>query len=437
MNEKPSSGGPRAAFVAAVSAAAAALAGLFFHAGFRGVLYDSYHYFVLSQIVSTEGPGNLFSRVRGYGYPLFAAAATGFTAPSAETTRALAAAAQVLIYLATSCYAARVAERLFGSRRLFLAIYAVMALNPIVLVRATELLSDALSASLVGISLFVSLEPDHASRRAFLAFLAAGLAVAVRPANLALLPALAILWLLRGRQYRQPVVRNLALGGAAVVLTLLPQLHGNVKAYGEWSPLPAGNLYREQVRWGTGILKYATLVVPGQEPNLVYGNPLRPEGVAGPREFLRQRPLAYLKTLGAHAFAFVDQDLPFTYIVNPRPAYRWPLSLSNYAFLFLSGMGLTVLLLRERTTPAGLYGAGAALLGLALFAVYLPVAVENRFSLPLYVLLPPAAVYGVAWLSERRSGTIVALAIAGGGFIGACVQISIWLTKQAPYLAGR
>ncbi len=100
-------------------------------------------------------------------------------------------------------------------------------------------------------------------------------------------------------------------------------------------------------------------------------------------------------------------------------------------------MGLTVLLLRERTTPAGLYGAGAALLGLALFAVYLPVAVENRFSLPLYVLLPPAAVYGVAWLSERRSGTIVALAIAGGGFIGACVQISIWLTKQAPYLAGR
>ncbi len=317
MNEKPSSGGPRAAFVAAVSAAAAALAGLFFHAGFRGVLYDSYHYFVLSQIVSTEGPGNLFSRVRGYGYPLFAAAATGFTAPSAETTRALAAAAQVLIYLATSCYAARVAERLFGSRRFFLAIYAVMALNPIVLIRATELLSDALSASLVGLSLFVSLEPDHASRRAFLAFLAAGLAVAVRPANLALLPALAILWLLRGRQYRQPVVRNLALGGAAVVLTLLPQLHGNVKAYGEWSPLPAGNLYREQVRWGTGILKYATLVVPGQEPNLVYGNPLRPEGVAGPREFLRQRPLAYLKTLGAHAFAFVDQDLPFTYIVEP------------------------------------------------------------------------------------------------------------------------
>jgi len=95
-----------------------------------------------------------------------------------------------------------------------------------------------------------------------------------------------------------------------------------------------------------------------------------------------------------------------------------------------------VLLFEGRKTPARLYGAGAALIGLACVAVYLPVAVENRFSLPLYVLLPPAAVYAVGWLAGRRSGSIVALAIAGGGFVAACVQISLWLTKQAPYLAG-
>ncbi len=189
----------------------------------------------------------------------------------------------------------------------------------------------------------------------------------------------------------------------AVALALLPQVYGNARAWGEWSPLPVGGLYREQVRWGTGILKYATLVVPGQEPTLVYRNPLRPEGVAGPREFLRQRPLAYLRTLAAHGFAMLDQDLPFTYVVDPRPTYRWPLSLSNYAFLYLAGLGLAVLLLRERRTPAGLYAAGAALLGLACVAVYLPVAVENRFSLPLYVLLPPAAVYGRR-LAGRRAG---------------------------------
>ncbi len=436
MNEHPGPVGRRAVFVAAVSTAAAALAGLFFHAGFRGVIYDSYHYYVLSQIVSSEGLGNLFSRVRGYGYPLFAAAVTGFTAPSPETTRALAATAQVLLYLATSFYAARVAERVFRSRRAFDATFAVMALNPIVLIRATELLSDALSACLVGLALFVSIEPDRPSRRALLAFLAAGFAVAVRPANLAFLPALAVLWLFRGRQYQERGFRPLALGALAVALTVLPQLYLNVKAYGEWSPLPAGGLYREQVRWGTGILKYGTLVVPGREPTLVYRNPMRPEGVAGPREFLRRRPLAYVRTLAAHGFAMIDQDLPFTYIQNPRPAYRWPLSLANYAFYYFAGLGLVVLLFEGRKTPARLYAAGAALLGLACVAVYMPVAVENRFSLPLYLLLPPAAVYGVAWLSGRRSGTIVALVIAGGGFVAACVQVSLWLTKQAPYLAG-
>jgi hypothetical protein len=436
VSESTAPGGRRFAFVAAVSVAAAALAAVLFHAGFRGVLYDSYHYWVLSQIVSTEGLANLFSRVRGYGYPLFAAAATGFTAPSPEATRALAAAAQFLLYLGTCFYAARVTERIFRSRRAFFATYTVMALNPIVLIRATELLSDALSASLVGLSLFVSVEPDRPSRRALLAFLAAGLAVAVRPANLALLPALGVLWLLRGRQYQEPALRHLALGALAVAVTLLPQLLGNIKAYDEWSPLPAGHLYRDQVRWGTRILKYGTLVVPGQEPTLVYENPLRPEGVDGPREFLRRRPVAYLRTLGAHAFAMIDQDLPFTYIQNPRPAYRWPLSLGNYAFFYLAGLGILVLLFEGRKTPARLYAAGAALLGLACVAVYLPVAVENRFSLPLYVLLPPAAVYAVGWLSARRSGTVVALAIAGGGFVAACVQISLWLTKQAPYLAG-
>ena len=319
MNEHPGPGGRRAVVVAVVCTAAAALAGLFFHAGFRGVVYDSYHFYVLSQIVSTEGLGNLFSRVRGYGYPLFAAAVTGFTAPSPETTRALAATAQVLLHLATSFCAARVAERIFRPRRLFEATFAVMALNPIVLIRATELLSDSVSASLGGLALFVSIEPGRASRRVLLAFLAAGLAVAVRTANLALLPALVILWLLRGRQYQEPALRDLALAALAVALTVVPQLYGNLKAYGEWSPLPANHLYREQVRWGTGILKYGTLVVPGQAPTLVYANPLRPEGVDSPREFLRQRPLGYLRSLGAHGFAMIDQDLPFTYIQDPRP----------------------------------------------------------------------------------------------------------------------
>ena len=436
MNESPAPGGRRFAFVAAVSVAAAALAAFFFRAGFQGVLYDSWHYAKLASIIATDGLWNLTSRVRTYGYPLFVATVTGFADPSPATARAIVAAAQLLLSLATAWYAARTAERIFAPRRLFAATFAVMALNPIVLIHSTELLSDTLSANLVGLALFVCLAEGRPGRRAFLAFVAAGVAVAVRPANLAVLPALGLLWLLRARLYRERLGRPVALAALAVALALAPQLSSNVRFYDRWSPLLVDRLYGAQTTWGIRMLKYGTLVVPGQEPQLVYANPLRPEGIESAGEFLRQRPLAYLKTLAAHGFAMIDQDLPFTYVQDPRPAYRWPLSLANYAFFFLAGLGVAVLIARNRGTPAGLYGAGAALFGLALFAVYLPVAVENRFSLPLYVVLPPAAVYGVAWLSGRRSGTIVALAIAGGGFIAACVQVSLWLTKQAPYLAG-
>ena len=421
----------------AVSAAAALLARAFFRAGYPGVIFDAFHYYTLSSIISVEGLWNFASRIRMYGYPLFVAAATGFSDPPPDVARSIVAAAQVALLLAGALYAARVAERVFRASVFFDATYALIALNPIALIRATELLSDSVSSVLVGLSLFVSLEEGKTKRRAVLSFLAAGASAAVRPANLVILPALALLWVLRARLYgeRRELWRSLALGAACVALVLIPQLHGNVKAWDAWTPLLVERLYGAQTVWGTAILKYATLVVPGREPELVYPNPMRPEGVWTPRQFLRERPLGYLKTLGAHGFALIDHDFPFAYVTGPPPPWRWPLALANYAFLFLSALGLAALL-RDRATrasPAGLYAAGATLYALALVAVYLPVAVETRFSLPLYVILPPAAAHAVRWISGKRSGTILAIAIIGGGFIAACVQLSRWLSKLAAF----
>ena len=110
------------------------------------------------------------------------------------------------------------AERIFGSARLFYGTYLMMALNPIALIRTTELLSDTLSAVLVLLAVLVSVERPHPARRAFLAFLCAGLAAAVRPAALAVLPALVLVWIVRARLYREPILQRLPLAAAAVVL---------------------------------------------------------------------------------------------------------------------------------------------------------------------------------------------------------------------------
>lgn len=422
--------------MAAVSATSAGLSSLFFSAGVKGVWYDSFHYFTLSQIVSGEGLWNLQSRVRTYGYPFFVSLCTGFSDVDAGTARVLVFAAQLLLYLAASLYAARAAERVFGSARFFYGTYLVLALNPIVLIRTTELLSDTLSATLIFLAVLVSIERPHPARRVFLAFLCAGLAAAVRPAALVVLPALAVAWIVRARLHREPFLRRALPATAAVALALLPQVFLNGRAYGRWSPLPVERLYGEQAGWGMSILKYATVVRPGVDPRIVYGNPLAPAGVASPREFFARRPAGYLKTLAMHGFALFDQDLPFTYATNMRPWYRWPLSLVNYAFLYLAALGLAVGLSRRNLSAEERVGFTAALLSsLACVAIYLPVAVESRFSLPVYLVLSPAAVFAAAWLPGRRSGSALVLAIAGGGFIAICVQLSRWLSAQAPALS--
>jgi len=419
---------PRA-LVAAVSAAAILLAILFFRSSPRGAIYDSYHYFQLSRIVATEGVWGLQSRVRTYGYPLFIAAVTGFRDVGPDAARVATAAAQVLLHLALSLYAARVTGRLFRDRRVSGGTLALMALDPVLLLRSVEMLSDSLSASLAGFALFASLPRGRPVPRALGVFLAAGLAAAVRPANVVLLPALALVWIVRARRYGEPLRIVLVPALVGAVLPLAPQVASNVRAYERWTPLVVDGLYSDQARWGTGMLKYATSLIPGRAPQIVYANPfVTPDGESAPDLALRH-PVAYAKTLAAHGFAMLDQDFPYTYVEDLHSPARWPLSLANYAFLFLAlaGLGLGV---SGASAPADsrLYFTAALLSGGALVAIYLPVAVESRFSLPLYPLLTPAAVHAVVWLSRRRSGTIVAAAIAGGGFIAACVQLSRWMT---------
>jgi hypothetical protein len=417
------------ALVATVFAVAALVTLIFFRAGPRGVQFDSYHYYELSRIVASEGLWGLRSTIRTYGYPLFLAGSRGFLDPGPDASHAAAAAAQVALHLGLALYAGRVAARVFREPRLFGPAFAALALNPILLLRATEMLSDSVSASLVGFAVFVSLPPGRPAARAFGAFLCAGLAAMVRPANVALLPALAIVWLVRARRHRERAAGPLAAAVAGAAIALLPQLASNVRAYGRWTPLVVEGLYRDQAAWGVGMLKYGTSLVPGRVPQIEYINPfLAPDG-SSPAGLARRHPVAYAKTLAAHAFGMLDQDFPYTYVENLRPPARWPLSLANYAFFFLAlaGLGLGISGI-SAPGDSRLYFLAAVLASGALVAIYLPVAVESRFSAPLYSLLTPAAVHAVLWLSRRRSGTVVAAAIAGGGFVAACVQLSRWMT---------
>lgn len=427
----------------AATLAAVAFASLCFVRGFPTPIYDSFGYWFLADSLRLHGLAGWPAAYRTYGYPLFVALVTGFRGLPPEETRLLVFGAQLLAHLGGCWLVSRRIAAVFRSETAGRWAYALSALNPVLLLHTTELLSDLASAVLLQLAVAFSwrLPPPDASARktnlqAFLSFVCAGAAVMVRPANALAVAALGTAWLLRAWRWRELRAAVLAAALAGLIPPFLPQMLINHRLSGSLNPLIPSSLYREQQLWGLTTLKYATLVIDGKSPGLTYVNPLY-RGETTPGAFLLRHPAHALGTLALHAFALIDQDLPFTYIAQLRPWYRWPLAVVNFALLYLAALGLLLAaarLLRRRPVELdeGDFAlVSTALVGAAYLAVYLPVAVESRFGIALEALMPPLLVAAIAWLARprRERGRSRGLAIAVAPiFIGACMLLSAWLT---------
>ena len=246
--------------------------------------------------------------------------------------------------------------------------------------------------------------------------------------------ALVLVWAIRAVRWRDVGLAGAGAAIAGLVPPFIPQVLINHRLFGTFNPLIEKDLYRQQANWGMGALKYATLVQPDQSPFLVYVNPLY-RGDATPALFLRHHPLHYLATLALHGFAMIDPDLPFTYVTDLAPWYRWPLAVFSYLLVYaaLAGslVGLARILRRRELTADTFVVLSSVLVAGACLALYLPVEVEGRFGLPLLALATPLAVAGVALVRSgpprRRSATaffaLGALAAVLGG-----VVLSRWIS---------
>ena len=302
-----------------VTIGAAALACLWFVAGYPTVIYDSWGYYYLAGILRTAGLSGWPTDVRTYGYPLFQVLVTGFRDLPPEEFRLIVFFGQLAVYLAASAFVARRLARIFASPRLGTAAYAIAALNPVLLLHVTEPLSDLLSAVLILLAVALTWRlPGGAPGRTspwepFLSFLFAGAAVAVRPANLVVVAALGAVWVLRAALWRDVGIRHAGAALAGLLPPFLPQVAINYRMFGKLNPLIEKNLYSLQTGWGMAALKYGTLIMPGRSPFLVYTNPLY-RGDPSPAAFLRHHPFGYAATLLLHGFGMLDHDLAFTYV---------------------------------------------------------------------------------------------------------------------------
>ncbi len=415
--------------------AAVGIACFWFAEAYPAFIYDSWGYQYLAEIIRTRGLLAWPTDVRTYGYPLFLAAMSGFRAMPQEELRLVVFAVQLVAYLAACAYVGRKLAAVFDSPRLGALTYVAGALNPILLLHTAEPLTDLLSAVLILASVALAWKtPAHERPRApslqiFLSFFLAAASVAVRPANIVVVAALVLVWAIRAVRWRDV---GLAGGGAAIaglIPPFIPQALINHRLFGTFNPLIEKDLYRQQANWGMATLKYATLVQPDQSPSLVYVNPLY-RGDAAPALFLRHHPFDYLATLALHGFAMIDPDLPFTYVTDLAPWYRWPLSVFSYLLVYGALVGAFVgaaRILRRRELTAGSFVVlSTVLVAGACLALYLPVEVEGRFGLPLLALATPLVVGGVALLRggpplRRSAKALLALgafaAVLGGGVL--------------------
>lgn len=427
--------------VLAATLASVALASFWFARGYPTFIYDSWGYHYLSEIIRTQGLLAWPTDVRTYGYPLFLTIVSGFRAMPQEELRLLVFIVQLAVLLAACAYVGRKLADVFDSPRLGAPAYALAALNPILLLHASETLSDLLSAVLILVSVALAWKapsrerPGAATRQIFLSFFFAAASVAVRPANIAIVAALVLVWAIRALRWRDVGFRGVGAAMAGLIPPFIPQVLINHRMFGTFNPLIEKDLYRQQASWGMAALKYATLVQPDQSPFLVYTNPLY-RGDPTPALFLRHHPLHYLATLALHGFGMIDPDLPFTYVTDLAPWYRWPLSVYCYLLVYaalVGGLVGCVRVLRRRELEPGTFVAlSTVLVAGACIALYLPVEVEGRFGLPLMALATPLVVAGVALVRSgpplRRSAKTLLLFGALAAVLGG-VDLSRWISR--------
>ena len=440
----------------AATAAAVTLAIVAWLYGNQEIRGDARGYYDLAVQIAVSGPGSFASTFRTYGYPAFLALVIPFVGTDAENVRTGAFVLQLTLFLAAAWFGARRLSRVLGIPDQWPWVYAATVCNPFMMIHSIQMLTDVLSVTLIYLAVVLSipLETEAEARRAAedgtvqhrrfvltgaLVMVLIGFSIMVRPPNMLLIPVFLFAWLVRTVRYRQVPWRAWPVLLAMLVLTFLPQSISNYRAYGVAHPFIVLDQFESNSSQAMRLAKYATLSIAGIPARLYYANPFGPAESMSPFQFMREEPHKFAATLVIRTFALFDHDLPFTYINDLNPWYRWHLAIPNYLFLLA---GLVGLCLPSRLTgpERSRYVRTMAFLVLvagSIWAMYAVTAIESRYSLPVYPLLAAPAVIAVLRLiTVTRARPLVLAPIVFGAavWVALLTATSLWLDRVSPVL---
>ena len=228
-----------------------------------------------------------------------------------------------------------------------------------------------------------------------------GMSVMIRPSNivlLILLPALFCMAYLIEQKLNKITVTLLLIFG--FLLAILPQLYSNYLFFQKITFLPVVDLGNAQIKWGIENIKYATNLSGEGLPQLFYKNPfyIPVDNLKLSWYFLNFEN--GIKTIFLHIFNAFSYDYYFPYIYDLHPKYKLPLLVYSWFVMYFGIIGVVEACKFLLSSGKECLNSVIIFMYLIFSAVFLGAlsilmlsAVENRFSLPLVLVMTAFAFY--------------------------------------------
>ncbi|WP_415839985.1 hypothetical protein, partial [Paenibacillus endophyticus] len=185
--------------------------------------------------------------------------------------------------------------------------------------------------------------------------------------------------------------------GLLFLVIFLPQIYMNITKFNHFTPLIHLNLFEQQSIWATQFLKYATVVIDGEDPGLRYLTPWTIDSNISMLKLMSTNFIVFVAVFVTHIFGILDWGYVDTYIRNLSVSSRIIPSIFLYVQWFIIGLGILWMKLRNQLTFVTVSLLVTAI-GYTFFIA--TTAIESRFGYPIYLILLFFSGFGIKFVIE-------------------------------------
>jgi len=283
--------------------------------------------------------------------------------------------------------------------------YAIISfgfLNPYLIQATTLFLTDLLASCLLAISIMSLMSLNINKTRIIVGvFGLLYLAVMIRSALIIFLPIAIGLIIFRFVKFKDIKILKILLISVLLAVIFIPQVYQNVVNYNDWTPLVHRDLYAEQTIWSVLVLKYGTVAIAGENPQLNYYSHVLVEEGTSIFDLFFKDPFSFFLVYFSHIFGVIDWGYVDSYIKEFYPTNRLIGSFFLYSVWFFAFYGILHLIWNKSLTKNNFMFASLLISTLAYTLFIATTAVESRFGYPIFLLLLPFSGYGINQIYKK------------------------------------